>query len=130
MQAWGSSRTHLDAKEIKQLQTRVELLQAEECTVENRAEFLEVSKKLDNFLRQQEIYWAQRSWVPWLKHGDKNTKFFHSKASQRQWRNFIHGIKDEENNWIEEQEDRARVTINYFENMFSAGECSQIEKCM
>lgn len=59
MQAWGSSRTHLDAKEIKQLQTRVELLQAEECTVENRAEFLEVIKKLDNFLRQQEIYWAQ-----------------------------------------------------------------------
>ena len=56
LQAWGSSRTHPDAKEIKQLQTRVEVLQAEECTVENRAEFLEMSKKLDNLLRQQEIY--------------------------------------------------------------------------
>ncbi|XP_050257533.1 uncharacterized protein LOC126702755 [Quercus robur] len=120
LQAWGSSRTHPDAKEIKQLQTRVEVLQAEECTVENRAEFLEVSKKLDNLLRQQEIYWAQRSRVLWLKHGDKNTKFFHSKASQRQRRNSIHGIRDEENNWVEAQEDIARVAINYFGNLFSA----------
>ena len=59
LQAWGSSRTHPNAEEIKKLQKRVDMLQAEECTVENRTEFLEVSKKLDSLPRQQEIYWAQ-----------------------------------------------------------------------
>ena len=55
---------------------------------------MEVSKKLDDLLLKQEINWAQRSRVAWLKHGDKNTKIFHSKASQRQRRNHIKGINE------------------------------------
>ena len=51
LQAWGSSKTHPDTKEIKKLQKRIEVLQAKECTVENRAVFLDVSKKLDSLLR-------------------------------------------------------------------------------
>lgn len=41
----------------------------------SKAEFLVASKKLDDLLLKQEIYWAQRSWVNWLKHGDIILKF-------------------------------------------------------
>ena len=75
----------------------------------NKAEFLAASKTLDELLLKQEVYWAQRSRVSWLKHGDKNTKFFHSKASQRQKRNFIHGVRDQHNLWVEEPEEVAGV---------------------
>ena len=51
LQAWESSKRHPNAEEIKKLQKQIEVLQAEECTVENRAKFLEVSKKLDSLLR-------------------------------------------------------------------------------
>ena len=44
-------------------------------TEESRAEFLEVSKKLDELLMKQEIFWAQRSRDFWLHYGDKNIKF-------------------------------------------------------
>jgi len=81
--AWGSSKNHLDAEEIKRIWKEVEELSIGEPTKENRAKFLTASKKLDDLLLKQEIYWAQRSQIPWLKHGDKNTKVFHSKASQR-----------------------------------------------
>ena len=74
-------------------------------TKASRAEFLEMNKELDDLLMKQEIFWARRSRVSWLKHGDKNTKFFHSKASQWRRRNYIQGVKNFDGDWVEEVED-------------------------
>lgn len=37
-------------------------------------------------LREQELYWLQKSKVSWLLKGDRNTRFFHLKASARHLR--------------------------------------------
>ena len=94
LQAWGASKTHPDEVEIKRIQKKVKELSMADPIVENRDEFLAASKILDDLLLKQEIYWAQRSRVSWLKHGDRNTKYFHSKDSQWRRRNFIHGVRD------------------------------------
>ena len=56
---WGSART--DEAAIKELQKRLDRLNEAENTEENKAEFLDVSKQMDDLLHKQEIYWAQRS---------------------------------------------------------------------
>lgn len=94
--AWGVTKTHPDTEEIKKFQEKVELFNASAPIEENKAESLYVSKRLDDFLIKQEIYWHQCSRVFWLKHGDKNTKFFYSKASQRRCQNFIQGIRNQQ----------------------------------
>lgn len=111
---------------IKKLQKHVERLNTGEYTEECCADLLTASRQLDDLLLKQEIYWAQRSQVAWLKHGDKNTKSFHSKASQRRRKNYIQGIKDRHDSWVKEAEDIAGVAIDYFENMFRVSSCDRM----
>ena len=53
--------------------------------------------------------WNQRSRALWIKYGDRNTKFFHATANNRQRKNRIEGISDSEGG--EEVED---VIFKYF----------------
>lgn len=53
---------------------------------------------LDDLLKQEELWWAQRAKVHWLKEGDLNTKYFHHKASQRRRKNSIYKIADSDGN--------------------------------
>jgi len=39
--------------------------------------------------------WFQRSRALWAIHGDKNSEYFHSRATQRFQKNKIEGIRDE-----------------------------------
>ncbi|KAG8503437.1 hypothetical protein CXB51_001595 [Gossypium anomalum] len=54
--------------------------------------------KLGN-LNDKEKYWAQRSRVIWLREGNRNTKFFHVRASSRRKKNNIERLKDIHGCW-------------------------------
>ncbi|KAM6551386.1 hypothetical protein CsatB_001194 [Cannabis sativa] len=49
----------------------------------------------------------------WLKNGDRNTKFFHFKASARWKKNTISGLFDDRGKWCTSDDDLAAVAINY-----------------
>lgn len=48
-------------------------------------------KKHREALHQEEIWMRQRSHVPWLREGDRNTGYFHAQAAQRKRINKIAG---------------------------------------
>jgi len=43
--------------------------------------------------------WKQRAKLHWFKEGDRNTSYFHVKASSQFQKNTIKGIFDEQENW-------------------------------
>ena len=42
-----------------------------------------LEEKLNMALSTEEKYWKQRARVDWLKYGDRNSRFFHAKATTR-----------------------------------------------
>ena len=61
-----------------------------------------VKMELNKWLGIEEVMWQQRSRNSWLNAGDKNTTFFHTKASNQYQRNTISRILDSNNVWQED----------------------------
>ncbi|KAL5579036.1 hypothetical protein UlMin_011478 [Ulmus minor] len=70
----------------------------------NWKEHQRLEKALDALRYKEERYWRQRSKDLWLKCGDRNSKFFHQKASARKFKNSITGLVDINENWCEDEE--------------------------
>lgn len=85
-------------------------------------------RDLDSLLEQEEVWWKQRSRASWLKHGDKNTRFFHQKANQRRKRNLIEVLKDDNGREVEDDADIARVLGDYFGGLFTSSNPEGIEE--
>lgn len=70
--------------------------------------------ELDEVLRLEKTRWYQRSRALWLRFGDKNSKFYNQKASQRKIRNMINSVEDEGGRFQTKQEDMQKVFVDYF----------------
>ncbi|KAH9685108.1 reverse transcriptase domain-containing protein [Citrus sinensis] len=63
-----------------------------------------IEEQIHNILLDEEIYWRHRARTDWLQAGDRNTKFFHSKATARKRKNKIWGVEDKNGVWTENGE--------------------------
>ena len=64
--------------------------------------------------------WKQRSRNCWLQSGDKNTSFFHEKASRRQQRNTISRLLDSNGIWQDDEETTGHILVEYFQELFTS----------
>ena len=85
-----------------------------------------VRKEINDLLDSEETMWHQRSRVQWMMLGDRNTRYFHSKASDRKRKNAISRIMDENGNWHETKEGIANVAVSYFEKLYTTSYPSHI----
>ncbi|XP_058778740.1 uncharacterized protein LOC131652797 [Vicia villosa] len=65
----------------------------------------QLQRELSYILNQEELMWHQRSRTKWLVDGDRNTKFYHMQTVSRRKRNRILMLKNDDGDWISEQED-------------------------
>lgn len=47
-----------------------------------------MEKEIDTILHDEEVKWRQRSRAVWLKEGDRNIIFYHSRASRHRFGSF------------------------------------------
>ncbi|KAK2637418.1 hypothetical protein Ddye_032210 [Dipteronia dyeriana] len=79
--------------------------------------FLET--KVEGFLDCDEFYWKQRSRVNWLETGDRNTKFFHSRArTRKRKKNCVERLIDSTSRVVDSEEGMAQVIKSFFSDLF------------
>ncbi|XP_062015245.1 uncharacterized protein LOC133731834 [Rosa rugosa] len=87
---------------------------------ENQEECVVLSARLEHLLTEEHAYWKQRSKVTWLVDGDRNTKYFHRKASNRRAKNRIQGLFDDDGVWQNTEKGITGVVLDYFCSMYTA----------
>ena len=75
-------------------------------------------KEVERLLYREEIYEKQRSRSEWLRSGDRNTKYFHSKATRKKRKNYITWLLNENGQWCSGQDKMVRILENYFRDVF------------
>lgn len=123
LEHWGRSLKTRFTHDIKRCKSDIDTLLISHDP-ESEASLGAATHKLGVLLMQEENCWRQRAKVHWLKDGDRNTKFFHAMASQRKCRNAIQSLTKGDGTLVEDQEGMCEVAKEYFNTLFSRGNCS------
>lgn len=79
-----------------------------------RAEISKLTIELEMLYHDEAVYWQQRGMAAWLKDGDRNTTFFHGKATVREQANKINGLENENGVRVDEKDQMEAVVAQYF----------------
>lgn len=66
------------------------------------------------------MYWRQRGKATWMKDSDKNTAYFHARATTREQLNTIKGLRDGAGMWVDQKEQMEGIVHNYFQGLFTS----------
>jgi hypothetical protein len=77
----------------------------------------ELQVELDEWKKQEEIMWRQKSRVQWLKEGERNTKFFHRAVVHHRYINRITQLEDAQGNPIREHKLIAGELNSYYKEL-------------
>ena len=59
-----------------------------------------------------------------------NTRFFHSKATQRRWRNYIKGLYDEEGQWCTHLSRMVDIVVKFYQQLFTSSEPVNLDEIL
>ena len=129
LEAWNKIVFGHVGRKVAELQKRLEWLELQPSSMEINKDMKRTRSDLNIWLEKEDDIWRQRSRINWLQSGDRNTSFFHAKASARQKKNFIEGILDENEVWQEDEEKVADVMVKYYEELFTTCQPSNFQTC-
>jgi hypothetical protein len=124
---WGKANWGNIPRGIKAIQTRLQNLNSISPTREQITTKHQLETNLDTLLLKEELWWSQRAKSNWLQHGDKNSKYFHFKASQRHRKNTINFFQDSQGSHKTQNKDIQKVFLTYFNDIFTSSNPTNIQ---
>ncbi|GLT96020.1 hypothetical protein SLE2022_136690 [Rubroshorea leprosula] len=124
----GSLLTKWSQAKFGNIPERIKHLQQELLSIKNGSaqdnssgtmEALE--NELSDWQRKEEVLWKQQFRVQWLKEGDRNTAYFHNRASARRKKNHIAALIDDNGTSISDRRGVEEICVRYFKDLFTSG---------
>ena len=79
-----------------------------------------LKQEINELLVKENLMWRQWAKAFWLVDGDKNSRYFHTRATQRHCKNKILGVKDSSGAWIAQPEGIAKTFTTYYQHLFES----------
>ncbi|XP_075654883.1 uncharacterized protein LOC142625058 [Castanea sativa] len=117
---WNKKEFGHVGHQIKLLRNKLQVLEA--SPKHNMDNIQQVRLALNSWLDMEEVMWKQRSRNNYLNEGDRNTSFFHTKASNRKQRNWVQGLEDEDGLWQEGLDNIEHIATKYFSSLFTSSQ--------
>ena len=92
LEVWNMTDYGHVGKKIASLQKRLEWLELQATSPDVIRDLREMRVELNCWLDKEDAMWKQRARLNWFQEGDRNTRFFHARASSRFQKNLIEGI--------------------------------------
>jgi hypothetical protein len=108
------------ARRLKELKRDLEQLRRGPMNDATLASQKEIQAQIEITLEKEEMFWVQRARANWLKHGDRNTNYFHNFASKRKKHNTIKGLVDDNGIRHEDRDAMCGIVYNYFSIYFTS----------
>uniref|UniRef100_A0A7N2LQP6 Endonuclease/exonuclease/phosphatase domain-containing protein n=1 Tax=Quercus lobata TaxID=97700 RepID=A0A7N2LQP6_QUELO len=101
---------------------RKELARVEKLALQTGGSFwlVQIQNEINVLMGKEERTWRQRSRTLYLKDGDRTTRFFHCRATQRKRRNHIAGIQNQADDWCTEQNQISDIFLDYYNQLFTS----------
>lgn len=119
---WNSDPEHNPKIRVARIKERLHQLTVQCQSAEVRTERAMLSIELERVYADLAIYWQQRSKVDWMRDGDQNTAFFHSKASTWAQINKVEALQDCNGVVRRERNEMENMVLNYFDGLFSSSQ--------
>ncbi|XP_035546735.1 uncharacterized protein LOC118348703 [Juglans regia] len=99
-------------------------------TGEHVAAMKQFQEEVVNAITANDMKWKQRAKQHWLKHGDRNTQYFHMQASQRKKINAVNSIVDSQGRVVTDQSEIGEVFTVFFSSLFTTSQPLSIDQCL
>ena len=84
--------------------------------------FMQLKGEVSDLLRLEEKMWQQRSHDHWMISGDRNSKYFHNRASQRFRRNKISELRNADGVLVSGNEGVSAMVVEYYSKLYTSSD--------
>lgn len=124
---WGLQSFGHVRQELKKLNVELDKLRSDSHRTGPTHEEIKITERILELHHREEIMWRQRSRIMWLSAGDRNTKFFHDRASQRRRKNRITRLRKQDGQVTEDIQEMGVLISEFYKELYQSEGTENIE---